>query len=212
MTQTAPEPVAPVEAVVFDIGRVLVQWSIRGLYEKLIADPVRLDWFLAEVVSEEWHCQHDAGVPFAEMIAERVEKYPAERPLIELYATRWLETLPGPVPGSRALVEELSARAMPLYAITNFGVEAWAMFRPTFPVLDHFADIVVSGHERLIKPDPAIFALGAQRFGHAPEAMLFIDDNRANITSAQGLGWQVHHFTGADRLAADLRARGLIGQ
>ena len=201
---------APVAAVVFDIGRVLVQWSIRTLYEQLIADPERLDWFLANVVSEEWHAQHDAGVPFAEMIAKRVREFPTEAALIEAYAPRWLETVPGPVPGSQALVEELAARGTPLFAITNFGVDAWAMFRPTFPVLDHFRDIVVSGHERLIKPDPAIFALAAQRFGHAPPAMLFIDDNLANIEAAQAAGWQVHHFAEAATLARDLRARGLV--
>ena len=100
---------------------------------------------------------------------------------------------------------------MPLYSITNFGVDAWAMFRPTFPVLDHFRDIVVSGHERLIKPDRAIFDLAAARFGHAPEAMLFIDDNADNIAAARALGWQVHHFLDdAAALEADLRARGLL--
>ena len=208
---TQPHSAAPVEAVVFDIGRVLVQWSIRGLYEKLIADPERLDWFLAHVVSEEWHAQHDAGVPFAEMIAARVREFPQEAALIEAYATRWLETVPGPVPGSHALVEELAGRGTLLYAITNFGVDAWAMFRPTFPVLDHFREIVVSGHERLIKPGRAIFDLAAARFGHDPATMLFIDDNRANIGSAQSLGWQVHHFGEAEALAADLRGRGLIG-
>ena len=211
MTGADPQAVRRVEAVVFDIGRVLVQWSIRGLYEQLIPDPARLDWFLAHVVSEEWHAQHDSGVPFAKMIAELTAEFPQEAALIEIYAPRWLETLPGPVPGSAALVESLSARGIPLYAITNFGGEAWAMFRPTFPVLDHFADIVVSGHERLIKPDPAIFELAARRFGHAPQTMLFIDDNAANIASAQALGWQVHHFADAAGLAADLRARGLIG-
>lgn len=200
-----------VEAVVFDIGRVLVQWRIAGLYEKLIADPARLDWFLSEVVTEAWHAQHDAGKPFAEMIAELSAEFPEERALIEAYAPRWLECLPGPVAGTHAIVRALDARGVPLYSITNFGVDAWAMFRPTFPVLDHFRDIVVSGHERLIKPDRAIFDLAAQRFGHAPEAMLFIDDNADNIAAARALGWQVHHFLDdAAALEADLRARGLL--
>lgn len=196
--------------VVFDIGRVLVQWRIAGLYEKLIADPARLDWFLSHVVTEAWHAQHDTGKPFAEMIAELVAQYPAERALIEAYAPRWLECLPGPVEGTHALVAGLAARGVPLYSITNFGVDAWAMFRPTFPVLDHFRDIVVSGHERLIKPDPAIFHLAGRRFGHAPGEMLFIDDNADNIAAADALGWHTHHFQEAGALESDLRARGLL--
>ena len=199
-----------VEAVVFDVGRVLIQWELRALFEKLIDDPAELDWFLANVVTEEWHFQHDAGRPLDEMVPERQAEFPDHAHLIDAYAMRFLETIPGPVPGTAALVERLAARGMPLYAITNFGAEFWAMFRPTEPVLDRFAEIVVSGQEKLAKPDPAIFELAAGRFGHAPGAMLFIDDNLANVDAARSLGWQVHHFTDAKGLEGDLATRGLI--
>ena len=199
-----------VEAVVFDVGRVLIQWELRALFEKLIDDPAELDWFLANVVTEEWHFQHDAGRPLGEMVPERQAEFVEHAALIEAYATRFLETIPGRVPGTAALVERLAARGMPLYAITNFGAEFWAMFRPTESVLDRFAEIVVSGQEKLAKPDPAIFELAAGRFGHAPGAMLFIDDNLANVDAARSLGWQLHHFTDAEDLEGDLAARGLI--
>jgi len=200
-----------IDAVVFDIGRVLVQWRIGALYDKLIPDPAHRAWFLAHVITEEWHFQHDAGRPLAAMIAERCAQFPAEAALIRAYATRWLETVPGPVPGTAALVAALAARGVPLFALTNFGVDSWAMFRPTFPLLDHMRDIVVSGAEGLVKPDAAIFALAVRRFGFAPANMLFIDDNAANIAAAAALGWQVHHFADAGALGADLRARGLLG-
>jgi 2-haloacid dehalogenase len=198
------------QVVVFDIGRVLVQWRIAGLYERLIPDAAHRAWFLDHVVTEAWHAQHDAGVPFAQMIAELSAQYPAESALIGAYATHWLETVPGPVDGTHDLVRALDARGVPLYSITNFGVDAWGMFRPTFPVLDHFRDIVVSGHERLIKPDAAIFELAATRFGHQPAEMLFIDDNADNIAAASALGWHVHHFADSAALEADLRGRGLL--
>jgi 2-haloacid dehalogenase len=201
---------AAVRAVVFDIGRVLIEWRIAGLYERLIPDAARRAWFLAHVVTEEWHFRHDAGEPLAEMIAARIAEFPEWRAEIEAYGTHWLETVPGPVPGSAALVQALVARDVPLYAITNFGADTWAMFRPTFPLLDPFRDIVVSGHERLVKPGAEIFELAARRFGHAPGEMLFIDDNAANVAAAKALGWQVHHFAGAEALAADLQARGLL--
>ena len=109
-----------------------------------------------------------------------------------------------------ALVERLDARGVPLYAITNFGAEFWAGFRPMAPVFDRFRDIVVSGEEKLAKPDRAIFTLAEQRFGYPAQAMLFIDDNRANIDAAAQFGWQVHHFTDAPALEADLVKRALI--
>lgn len=200
----------PVSAAVFDVGRVLFQWDLRHLFAPLIADPAELDWFCATVVTEEWHCQHDAGRPLAEMVAERSAQFPDHTPLIAAYAARFNDSIPGPVPGSLELVEALDAAGVPLYAITNFGAEFWAAFRPHQPVFDRFRDVVVSGVEKLTKPDPAIYALAARRFGHAPAAMLFIDDNLANIAAAQACGWQTHHFVDAETLAEDLRARGLI--
>ena len=199
-----------VEAVVFDVGRVLYQWQLRSLFAKLIDDPAELDWFLDHVVTEEWHFQHDAGRPLAEMVPERQAQFPDHVSLIAAYAERFNETIPGPVPGSLELVERLAGAGVPLYAITNFGAEFWAMFRPTAPVFDRFRDIVVSGEEKLAKPDPAIFRLAERRFGHAPQAMLFIDDNAANVHTAAALGWEVHHFADADRLRHDLLRRGLI--
>ena len=200
----------PVEAVVFDVGRVLVEWDLRHLYAKLIDDPARLEWFVANVVSEDWHFQHDAGRDLAEMVAERKLAFPDEAALIDAYATRFIETIPGPVAGTAALVDRLAARGVPLYAITNFASPFWAEFRPTLSVFAHFRDVVVSGDEKIAKPDHRIFDLAAQRFGHAPHAMLFIDDNAANIAAARELGWQVHHFTNAAALKRDLAARGLI--
>ena len=198
------------EAVVFDVGRVLFQWQLRALFEKLVEDPADLDHLLAEVVTEQWHFETDAGRPLTDMLPERKALFPDHAPLIDAYAERFNETIPGPVPGSIEIVRELHRREMPLYAITNFGAEFWDAFRPTESVFDLFRDIVVSGKERLVKPDAAIFALAAERFGHAPEAMLFIDDNRANIDAARSYGWQVHHFTDAPTLRIDLERRGLL--
>lgn len=206
-----PDPVSPVSAVVFDVGKVLFDWDLRILIREFVADEAEVEHVSANVVSIDWHSLHDAGATMAEMIPPRVAEFPQYEAVIRAYSQRFNETIPGPVPGSIELVEELRERGVPLYAITNFGDEFWAAFRPTQPVFDHFRDIVVSGTEKLAKPDPAIYALAAARFGHAPGEMLFIDDNRDNIESARACGWQAHHFSDAETLALDLKQRGLIG-
>ena len=199
-----------ISAVVFDVGRVLFEWDLRHLFAKLIDDPAQLDWFCATVVTPEWHFQHDEGRLLADMVAERSAEYPEHAHLIAAYAARFNESIPGPVAGSLELVETLAARGVPLFAITNFGDEFWAGFRPTQPVFDLFGDIVVSGVEKVAKPDPAIYALAARRFGYAPGAMLFIDDNAENIAAARACGWQGHLFESAAGLETELRARGLL--
>lgn len=197
-------------AVVFDVGHVLYEWDIRHLYARLIPDPARLEWFLANVVTRAWHFQHDAGRPFAETSAELIARFPDEADLIRAYGPRWLETIPGPVPGSLELVARLADQGVPLFAITNFAAEFWAMFRPTAPVFDRFTDIIVSGEERLMKPDPAIFALARRRFGLGDGEALFVDDQPANVAAAEAAGWLGHRFESAERLAADLSRLGLL--
>jgi 2-haloacid dehalogenase len=201
-----------IKAVVFDVGRVLVQWDLRHLFAKLIADEEELDWFLENVVTPKWHFQHDAGRPLAEMVPELKLQYPAYAAHIDAYATRFIETIPGPVPGSFEIVEELAARGVPLFAITNFGAEFWHQFRPHYPIFDHFSDIVVSGVEKLVKPDAAIYQLAMSRFGLEPGQAIFIDDNLPNVLAARDNGFAGHHFTDANSLRRELQNLGLLNQ
>ena len=193
--------------VIFDVGKVLFQWDLRHLFAKLIADPAELEWFVTHVVTPEWHFQHDAGRPLAEMLPELKAQFPEHTALIDAYAARFNETIPGPVPGSLDLVERLDAAGVPLFAITNFGHEFWQMFRPTQPIFDRFRDIIVSGTEKMVKPDAAIFHLAIARFAIDPAGALFVDDVAANVAGAEAVGIAGHHFTDAAALTRDLVAR-----
>ncbi|MBV8972237.1 MAG: HAD-IA family hydrolase [Sphingomonadaceae bacterium] len=189
-------------AVVFDVGHVLYDWDPRYLYEKIIADARELDWFLANVVTREWHFQHDAGRRFADTSAELIARFPDQAARILAFADRWTETLPGPMPGMPALVGDLDAAGVPLFALTNYSAEFWAKWRPTVPLFDRFAGIVVSGEERVIKPDPAIFALALDRFGLGRGEAAFLDDRADNVAAANAAGMVGRVFGGA----ADARA------
>lgn len=198
------------KAVVFDIGRVLFQWQLGALFEKLIDDRDELAWFLANVVTEEWHFEHDRGRALADMVPERIALFPQYEAHIRAYAERFNETIPGPVEGSHELVERLAARGVPLFCLTNFGDEFFAAFRPTEPVFDHFADIIVSGVEKVAKPDARIYQIVEQRSGFDGAALFFTDDNPANIAAAHARGWNAHLFTDAASLEAALVDAGLL--
>ena len=199
-----------ITTAIFDVGHVLFQWDPRFLFEKLIDDPQELDWFLENVVTKDWHFQADAGRPLAEMLAERVAEFPGHEALIRAYAARWNETVPGPVPGSHAIVQDLAAHGVSLFAITNFGHEFWGGFRPEQPLFDLFEDVLVSGTEKLMKPDAAIYALAIDRFDVDPDTCLFIDDRIENVRAAQAAGMHGHVFQDAETLQAELERVGLL--
>jgi 2-haloacid dehalogenase len=201
---------ASVHAVVFDVGNVLYQWSLRAIYAPRIANVDELNWFLCNVVTQEWHFQHDAGRPIAEMVAERKAEFPDYANLIDVYASHFNESIFASVPGSLEIVDDLAARGVPIFGITNFGAEFWAEFRPTAPAFDHFADIVVSGEEKIMKPDPAIYHLALRRFGLAPGEGLFVDDRIENVRGAEANSFIGHHFIDAPTLRLDLQQRGLL--
>ncbi len=198
-------------AVVFDVGNVLYGWEPRRLYERLIGDDQALDAFMADVVTMEWHLQHDAGRDFADTSAELIAAFPHHRPLIEIWGPRFEETVTGPVPGSLEILRELDAAGVPLFGITNFSHEFFPPFRAArAEIFDRFADIVVSGDERLIKPDPAIYTLAVARFGLAAGEGLFVDDRLENIEAARANGFEGHHFTSADMLRGELERLRLL--
>ncbi|MEK0082199.1 HAD family hydrolase [Benzoatithermus flavus] len=199
--------------VIFDLGGVLIDWNPRHLYRRMFdGDEAAMERFLSEICTPDWNLGFDAGRPWTEGIAELVARHPHEKERIEAYRSRWLEMIGGPIAGTVRLLEELDARDVPLYALTNWSVETFALVRPdpTYAFLDRFRTIFVSGELGLIKPDPAIYrhALGA--IGAPPDRCLFIDDSAKNVAAAAELGLLVHHFTSPERLRADLERYGLL--
>jgi len=190
---------------------VLYDWNIRLLFEQLVADPDELEFVLRDVWTMDWHGQHDAGRPFAETSRELIALHPRFADAIAAYGPRFNDSVPGMVAGMEAIVHALDARGVPLYAITNFSDEFWEPFRAReAAIFDRFRDIVVSGREKLVKPDPAIYRLALDRFGLLPEQAIFVDDRDDNVATAVALGIRGHHFRDAEGLAAELRQLGLL--
>jgi 2-haloacid dehalogenase len=199
------------KAVVFDVGNVLYHWNPRNLYGRLIGDDRALDAFLADVLTMDWHVQHDAGRPFADTAPELIAKFPEHAALISAWGPRFQETMGPPVEGMAALVADLDAAGVPLYAITNFSAEAWPEFRAArADVFDRFRGVVVSGEERLLKPDPAIYALALDRFGLEAGEAVFVDDSAANAEGARRAGMHAIRFSDSAALRAELERLGLF--
>lgn len=194
--------------VVFDVGNVLIRWDPRLLYRDLIPDDAKRDWFMQNVCTAAWNIEQDRGRSWEEAVALLVEAHPEWAAEIRAYDERWHETVPGVIEDSVAVLAELKAKGEQVYAITNFSREKWAQCLIRFPFLQSFDGVVVSAHERLIKPDPAIFQLLLQRYALAAEDCIFVDDSEKNIEGARSIGMKVVHFVEPIDLRAELRGLG----
>jgi 2-haloacid dehalogenase len=199
-----------VDTVVFDVGNVLIRWDPRFLYRQLFAEEAAMERFLAEICTEAWNLEQDRGRDWPEATAELVARHPDQADLIRAYSDRWHDMVPGEVEGTVALLEALRDRGVPLYAITNFSRAKFAEAQARFPVLRGFRDVVVSAHERLLKPDPAIYRVLLDRNGLEAGRCLFIDDSEKNVRGAEAVGMRAHHFRDAEGLRAELVALGLL--
>ena len=207
----AAAPVARPTKVVFDVGKVLVDWNPRAFVARHATDSAHLDRLMGEVLTLEWHTQHDAGRDFADTSAELIALYPDEAEHIRRWGAEFGGTIGDLLPGMADLVADLDAAGVPLYAITNFSHEFWPPFRAREAALfDRFRDVVVSGEVKLIKPDPAIYALALARFGLAPGEALFIDDRADNVEAGEQAGFVGHRFEDAVTLRRELERLGLL--
>lgn len=194
--------------VVFDVGNVLLRWDPFHLYRRLIPDETRRDWFLRNVCTAAWNLEQDRGRPWPEAVATLVAQHPEWEREIRAFDERWHETVPESIAGSVAVLEELKDRGEAVYAITNFSREKWAECLIRFPFLQRFDGAVVSAHEALLKPDPAIYRTLLDRYGLEADGCIFVDDSARNVEAARSVGMQAVHFVEPIDLRSALKALG----
>ena len=207
-TMTQPTALQPT-AVVFDLGNVLIGWDQTGP----LADRMTLDeWndFAAEADFGMLNTLADRGVPITEVIAQAAESDTRHGEIVAAYYDRFDLSLTGPVQGMAELVAELKASDVRLLGLSNWSAETFHHAPKVAPAINELEDIVVSGREKLIKPDPEIFHLLSRRFDLVPEQTVFVDDLPANIAAAEQLGFIGLLFTDARQLRDDLTGLGLL--
>jgi 2-haloacid dehalogenase len=199
-----------VNAVIFDLGKVLLDWNPRYYYRQFFESEAEMDAFLAEVLPQGWVLEMDAGKPAEVAIAERQRLFPQHAALIARWKEGWSTMLRGPIEGSVRILAELRSRGTRLYALTNFSAETWPVALARFDFLSWFEDTVVSAEHGVVKPDPRIFGIAIRRFRLNPPNAVFVDDLAENVAAARACGLTALHFTGAPRLRAELRELDLL--
>lgn len=200
------------DAVVFDLGGVLLDWDPRYLYRKLFADEAEMEAFLRDVCTMQWHAAHDRGVPFAQSCPALAAVHPQHAELIEAWGTRSEEMVAGQIDGTVEILDELLHRGVRCYALTNMERETYPVRRQRYSFMRRFAGTVVSSHEGVAKPDPEIFERLLARFDLDPARTVMVDDAPANLKTAASLGMEPVRFTSPAALRDALTRLGLLLQ
>jgi 2-haloacid dehalogenase len=202
----------PVDAVVFDLGNVLIRWDPAAA----VAAAVGAERAAAFVSGEDfdfavWNAAHDAGRPWDESEREAITAHPHLEDEIRGYRAHFALSLVAEIAGTVEILRELHAASIPVLALTNWSAETFPIALERFDFLDLFEDIIVSGEEGVAKPDPEIFEILEERISHlgSLDDCVFIDDSLANVAAAQESGLDAIHFTDPEHLRHDLVLRGL---
>lgn len=197
------------EAVIFDIGNVLIEWQPERFYDRVVGETRRREMF-ATVDLHGMNDEVDRGGDFKGVIYDTAETYPTFRDEIRMWHDNWIEMAQPVIAHSLHLMGALQGNGVPVFALTNFGIGSFDYAATFYPFLRAFDRAYVSGHMGVIKPDVEIYKQVEEDCGIAPARLLFTDDRADNITAAAARGWQVHHFTGPQGWAERLVAAGLL--
>ena len=197
------------QAVIFDIGNVLVEWQPEVYFDRIYGRARREALFSA-VDLHAMNLAIDAGADFASTLDDWAARHPAWSREIRDWKENWIKLASPLIPRSIRTLRALRAKGVPVFALTNFGEANFAFAQSQYVVLNEFDREYVSGRMKLIKPDPAIYAAVERDCGIAPGGLIFVDDRPENIAAAAARGWQVHLFDGPEGWAAKLVALGLL--
>lgn len=185
--------------IIFDFGAVLLDWNPHYLFDPYFGSREKTDWFLQNICTPTWNAQMDKGKPFSEGVAEWVARYPEWEKEIRLYHSGWIRMMGDEIPGMYALECDLKAAGYRLFGLSNWSAETFRLVRDSrvFRILE---GMVISGEEKLLKPEPEIYRLLLRRFQLRAEDCLFIDDSLPNVRGAMDVGIQAIPFTDAATL------------
>ncbi|WP_366656567.1 HAD family phosphatase [Fodinicurvata sp. EGI_FJ10296] len=200
----------PPRVIVFDVGRVLVEWDPDRLYGQLIPDAAERQAFFDRVGLEKMNVDADRYGSLERHVATLAENYPADAHLILPWWHQWHEMCWAEKPETARLLEAVRAAGFPVWALSNFAMDTFAIAQTRFPILTTFDGMVISGNEKTVKPEAEIYAILEKRTGLTGSDLFFIDDKAENIAAAEARGWQGHLFDDPAELAADLRRLGII--
>lgn len=193
-----------IKNIIFDFGGVLVDWNPHHLYDTYFGDKDSADWFLSNICTMDWNMQMDAGKPFEQGVAEKIAQYPQWEKEIRLYWERWIDMMGDTIPNMYDWILQLKQQGYAIYGLTNWSTETFIQVKDKYSIFQLMDGIVMSGEERVTKPDAKIYHILLNRYQLAPEECVFFDDNLNNVIAAQNIGMHAVQFQSTEQAKREL--------
>lgn len=195
-----------IKAIVFDLGNVLVSWNPRYVFdENYFPSEEKREYFFKHICTDAWNEETDAGRSIVEGTMQKIRAFPEWEPAIRDYYGRWTEMLKSPIWGTVEILDKLKQRGdLKLYALTNWNAELFDIALVRYNFFHWFDGRVVSGEEKITKPNPEIYQRLLDRYRLIASETIFIDDSLKNIDAARALGFITIHFQDAEQLGKKL--------
>ena len=186
-----------IKNVIFDYGNVLVDWNPAYLFLPYFkGDKERCRYFTDHVCNREWFTRMDRGESMDVCVSELQKQYPQYADAVAMFRDRWFEMCNGEIPGMMELIDEIKAKGIGVYGLTNWPSDTFEEARRRFKTMGSIDKYVVSSSVKLAKPDPAIYRSLLSKYDLRAEECVFIDDRKDNVDAAVGLGMKGIVFPG----------------
>ena len=191
--------------LIFDFGKVLVDYDFDRVIDTFFDDPHELAGFKTVALGKEFseECDMEA-IPFREIIEEKKRQYPQWEREFQLLYDRYLDFVTVEIPGMRELLARYRAEGYRLYGLTNWCKVVYKVIEK-YDILQMLDDRVISSEEHIIKPDIAIYRRICDKFNLIPEECVFTDDKLVNVEGARKAGMHAIHFKDAVQYEEELK-------
>lgn len=199
-----------IKNIIFDFGGVVMDWNPRYFFKDYFNDDEKMEFFLKNIATDEWNAEQDRGRTLAEGTEIQVAKFPQWEKELRAYYDNWTTMLRSDIPKNVEVLRKLEHSNYELFGLTNWSAETFPYALENYDFFKIFGgNIVVSGTEKVIKPDPKIWEVLLERYHIKADESVFIDDNAKNIEVAKALGFITVHITPETDLEKELIDLGL---
>ena len=189
----------------FDLGGVFFDWDPHHFYKDIFINHEERKYFLDNICNDQWNIQQDAGRLIKDAENDLIKNFPSYKNEIKSYYKNHRKMFRKIFYKSVDVLIDLKNKNYECYVLSNWSWETFCGMEEEYPFLNKFNGLIISGKEKLVKPNLEIYKLAINRFNLIPKETVFIDDKKENIEAAKKLNFLTIHLTNPEIITKEIK-------